>query len=284
MGVALTETSDPTRVLYYGDGGVGKTSAMMGMARLGKILVINAEKGVKASALKKLGIPIKNIEVYPGPGEKITYESLAAEIQRVSDALDKDPNAYVGLVWDSATEILSALLDEAVAAGYVKAQRLGKSRERFFVDIADYGTVTTQLRQLIRASMDLPVHFAVSALAKREQDDDGTVAYVISVTPAFRKDLVGWVDIVIYNDTITIGDEDVYRGLSRPRGKFYGKDRLGALPPRLMNPSFDRIVGYVEEKIQVATDPEMARVKKMLDAHELKTAASAAETKTEDAP
>lgn len=284
MGVALSETSDPTRVLYYGEGGVGKTSAMMGMARLGKILVINAEKGVKASALKKLGIPIKNIEVYPGPGEKITYESLAAEIQRVSDALEKDPNAYVGLVWDSATEILSALLDEAVAAGYVKAQRLGKSRERFFVDIADYGTVTTQLRQLIRASMDLPVHFAVSALAKREQDDDGTVAYVISVTPAFRKDLVGWVDIVMYNDTITIGDEDVYRGLSRPRGKFYGKDRLGALPPRLMNPSFDRIVGYVEEKIQVATDPEMARVKKMLDAHELKTAASAAETKTEDAP
>ncbi len=282
IGQPLLETSDPLRVLYYGEGGSGKTTALMGMAHLGRVLVINAEKGVKAKALRKRGIPVQNIEVFPGDGEELTFESLQAEIERVKDAIAKDPAAYVGIVWDSATEILATLLDCAVLAGYEKAMRLGKSRERYFVDLADYGTVTTQLRSLIRDCMDLPCHFGVSALAKREQDDDGTVAYVISVTPAFRKDLIGWVDMVGYCDTVTLGEEDVYRALFRPRGKYYGKDRLAATPPRLMDPSFERLLGYVDGDLELETDPVMERVRRIAEQLEAKakTATPAATEKT----
>lgn len=283
MGQMLVDTSDPLRVLLYGEGGSGKTTALMGMAHLGKILVINAEKGVKAKALKKRGIPVENIEVFPGDGEELTFASLQAEIERVKDAIAKDPTAYVGVVWDSATEILSTLLDEAVLLGYQKAQRLGKTRDRYFVDLADYGTVTTQLRALIRDCMDLPCHFGVSALAKREQDDDGTVAYVISVTPAFRKDLIGWVDMVGFCDTVTLDDTDIYRALFRPRGKYYGKDRLSATPPRLMDPSFDRLLAYVDGDMDVDSDPVMGRIRRLLD-EAAKKATPASTEKTTTTP
>lgn len=281
MGTLLTETSDPLRVLLYGEGGAGKTSALLGMAHLGKVLVINAEKGVKARALRKLGIPVENIEVFPGDNETLTYDTFEAEIQRVADALSKDVNSYAGIVWDSATEVMAALLDQAVAAAYAKAQRLGKAREKHFIALEDYGTVTTQLRQLIRQCMDLPCHFGVSALARREQDDDGTVKYIINVTPAFRKDLIGWMDMVGFCDTVTVGEDDVYRGLFRPRGKYYGKDRLNATPPRLMDPSFDRLLGYVEGDLEVDTDPVMERVRRAISKIEKDAAPAAPATSAE---
>lgn len=282
MGQMLEDTLEPVRVLQYGEGGAGKTSALLGMAHLGKVLVINAEKGVKARALRKLGIPVENIEVFPGKDQKITFESLTAEFERVSDALSEDPTAYAGVVWDSVTEILASLLDIAVEEGYLKAQRLNKPRDRSFVDLSDYGTVTTQLRLLIRQCMDLPCHLGISALAKREQDDDGSVSYVISVTPAVRKDLIGWMDLIGFSDTIIIDGEEHYRSLFKPRGKYYGKDRLNAVPARMYGPSFDRIVGYVEEDIAEDTDPIMAKVRraaeKMAAATKQETATSAETT------
>ncbi len=280
MGQMLAEQSEPVRVLQYGEGGAGKTSALLGMARMGKVLVFNAEKGVKARALKKLGIPISNIEVFPEEGGKLTFDNMQAEIERVADALEKDPTAYIGVLWDSATEILQALLDIAVYEGYLKAQRLNKPRDRAFVDVADYGTVTTQLRLLIRQCMDLPCHLGISALAKREQDDDGTVKYVIAVTPAFRKDLIGYMDLIGFSDTILIDGEDHYRSLFAPRGKYYGKDRLNAVPARMYDPSFDRIVAYVEEDIDEETDPIMGAIRRHAEklAAEQNTATSAETT------
>ena len=102
----LRENEDePLHILYYGDGGTGKTSHMCALANNGRVLIVNAEKGVKRRALQRIGIAVDNIEVFTIGDEEITFESLEQEWLRVREALHADPTAYVGFLWDSMTQI-----------------------------------------------------------------------------------------------------------------------------------------------------------------------------------
>jgi hypothetical protein len=266
MPQPLTDLKEPVNALYYGDGGTGKTTALAGMANLGKVLIVNAESGVKRRALEAMDVDVDAIEIFPGPDEEITYDGLEAEWRRMRDALDEDPDSYVGVVWDSVTEIYKALLDNVVEAAVERQKRAGRARDEFFIDRADYGVMTEQVRRLVRRYRDLPCHFGMAALARREQDDDGAVLYLPAVTPALQNDLIGWVDIVCHTSVVHVDGVDEFRGLYKPHGKFRGKDRLRVLPKWLVNPSFDRVVAYAEGDLDVDSDPIMkeaaARAKK----------------------
>jgi AAA domain len=266
----LTDLKEPVNLLYYGDGGTGKTTDLAAMANLGPILYVNAESGIKARALRKLGIKVENIEVYPDheAGEAISFDGLEAEWKRLLAALTKNPKSYVGVVWDSSTEIHKALLDDIVISSVARADRAGKERDRFFIDLKDYGIMTEQVRNLMRKYRDLPCHFGVSALMRREQDDDGAVTYQPAITPKLQNDLIGWMDIVCVTSVAQMNDggDDEYRGLFRPHSKYRGKDRLHALPKWLIDPYFDRVVSYVEEKVSVEKDPVMLAARKRHDA------------------
>lgn len=263
MPQKLTESREPINSLYYGDGGTGKTTALASMANLGKILVVNAESGVKSRPLKERGVDVDQIEVFPGPDESITYDSLVEQWVRVREELNSDPEAYAGVVLDSITEIYKALLDSVVGSAVVRATRAGKERDPFFIDRADYGVMTEQVRSLVRKFRDLPCHFGMSALSRREQDDDGAVVYQPAVTPALQNDLIGWVDVVCVTSVASVGGVDEYRGLFRPHSKFRGKDRIsaGALPKWLVDPTFDRVVAYVDGDLSVDSDPVMAEAR-----------------------
>jgi hypothetical protein len=255
------EAKEPVNLLYYGDGGTGKTTALAAMANTGRVLVVNAESGVKGRALRARGVDVSNIELFPGPDESVTFDSLEEQWNRVREALNADPEAYVGVLWDSVTEIYKTLLDSVVAKAVVKSERQGKERDRFFIDRADYGVMTEQVRGLVRKYRDLPCHFGVSALTRREQDDDGSVSYQPAVTPALQNDLVGWMGVVCHTSVVLVAGEEEFRGLFRPHGKYRGKDRLQALPKWLVDPTFDRILQYVDEGMDVSEDPVMQAAK-----------------------
>lgn len=279
MPQLLTEASEPVNILYYGEGGTGKTTAVAHMAKLGKVLVFNAESGVKARALKQYGIPLENIEVFPGPGEEITFESLESEWLRIREELHKNPDAYVGVIWDSITEIYQVLLGNIVARAYEKAVRQDKDRDPDFIALEDYGVMTNQMRSLVRKYRDLPCHFAVTALAKRDQDDDGTVAYNPQVTAKLQNDLVGWMDVVCVTQLQAHpdGGDDEYRGLFRPSGKWRGKDRFKMLPKGIVDPTFDRVRQYVDGEITTDDDEVMKAAKARM-------AASSKQDKKEPVP
>jgi hypothetical protein len=265
MGQQLEEIDEPLNILYYGEGGSAKTTNLCRMANLGKILVISAESGVKARALKACGVNIKNIEIYPGEGAEITYEGIEAEYHRIAEALQKKSGAYVGVVWDSLTEIYSVLLDQVVADAYKRSLRGQKPREsEFFIDRSDYGVMTEQVRKLIRKYRDLPCHFGACALERREVDEnDGAVAYRPSVTPALQKDLYLWFDVVCHT-TVEINPdtkEEQYRGSFRPIGKYRAKDRYKATPSELIEPTFDRVFGYVEGSLTLDNDPVIKKAR-----------------------
>jgi hypothetical protein len=245
--------NEPLHVLYYGDGGTGKTSHLCSLANNGRVLIVNAEKGVKRRALQRIGIAVENIEVFPVGDEEITYESLTSEWLRVREALHADPTAYVGYLWDSMTQIYNVLLEHAKVAGEEWEGRTGKKRD----PRNDYGDANDQLRKLTRKAMDLPCHFGASALERRDQDDDGAVTYRPSIPPGLMKDTYGWFDLVAHTTLEAVGEHEQFRGLFKPLGKYRGKDREGVMPRTVVNPSFDRVIAYAEEALTAKTDPIM---------------------------
>lgn len=261
--VSLADVQERLNGLWYGPWGTGKTSAIATMANLGPMVMINAEAGLKRKPLQRLGINTDNIRVIPDPdaGQELTYSMLEDVFWALANRLVDDPDYVVGTAWDSVTEIHKKLLDQVVDHQYQKAQRGGKDRDQFFIDRADYGVMTEQMRLLMRRFRDLPCHFAVTALERREKDDDGAVLYQPAVTPALQNELGGWMDIVVHTETAEIGGVEEYRGQLRNIGKYQGKDRWSATPRKLVDPTFERILGYINDEITVADDPVMIEAK-----------------------
>lgn len=255
---SLDETEEYVNAMFYGDPGSGKTTAAAHMAKLGRVVVIDAEAGLKKRPLQRLGVPTGNI--LPYTVEK--YEDLDNLYWNVKAKLDEDPTYFAGVIFDSMTEIQKKLIESLVDARHAKAERLARATgasnpdDPFQVDRDEYGKMTEMVRRISRRFRDLPCHVAFVCLAKRDVDKEGSggIYYRPALTPAFATDLAGYVDIVIYTDQADgfgVNDPNRYVGVTRPLGRFRGKDRFGATPEILPCPTFDRLVEYVR-----ADDPE----------------------------
>jgi hypothetical protein len=255
---ALSEQTDLVKVVYYGESGTGKTTALAGFARLGKVLFVNAESGVKQKPLRKLGIPVENIEVF----DDITFEALEQLYFDLKGELHDDPEAYAAVVLDSITEIQKKMMESVMADAILKAERKGVERDRFAAYTEDWGQLTGMTRGLIRGFRDLPCHVGFSALARRDQDDDGVVVYGPDMTPKVQGDLKGYVDVGCYlrvQNATSGGEKEEYTGVFRPVGKFWAKDRFNSLPRVLMDPSADRVYDYVTGKYDARTTAKAAK-------------------------
>ncbi len=267
----LADQTDDANILWYGEGGSGKTSDIATMANLGKIILINAEQGIKRRPLIKLGVNVANIEVVPDPnsGEPLTYDLLDRLLWELKSDLETGTSEYVGVGWDSITEISKVVLSRLSAKRAAKAARTGKgSSDPFFTDLDDYRGMAEMMRPMVRHYRDLPCHFAASALERRDVDqDDGGVKYGPQLSPALAGDVFGYMDQVIHTEVREDpdgGDDDIYLGLTRPIGKYRAKDRLKALPRLMAEPTFERVIGYVTETIDYDNDPVQAEAKERL--------------------
>lgn len=255
---ALVDIDEPINILYYGEGGTGKTTALATMANLGgKVLAINAESGIKRTPLESLGIAVENIELYPGPDEEISYEALLGLWQQMREELNEDPDSWAGVFWDGAGEIQQAIKDRTVTAAMRKADQRGVERSPFTVDRDNWREINEACTSLIRKFRDLPCHFGMSTGQRREQDDDGAVVYQPGVSPSLQEVMILAPDIICHTSVSLVADEEEFLGLFRPVGKFRGKDRLRKLPRYLVNPWFDRVAEYVAGDLTRSQDPVM---------------------------
>lgn len=249
----LAEQQDFLKILYYGEPKSGKTTASAALAKLGRTIHIDAEAGLKGRPLVEHGIPIGNIEVHRG----ITVEELDALFWEVKGEIAAG-DGPVGLIWDSVSESSKKLLELTAAKGYAKAQALNKPREQYSTFVEDYGSNTAEMRHLTRQFRDLECHVAFVALERRDVDEsDGTVKYGPDLTPRLAGDLLGYVDVICHTYTVETAGEPEYWGQFRNVGKYVGGDRFHALPPALINPSFDRVLAYISGDLDLDTDPDM---------------------------
>lgn len=264
----LADQEDWLNTLWYGDGGTGKTSHLASAANQGKLILINAETGIKKRPLIKLGVNVANIVVVPDPasGEDLTYDLLDRLFWELKSDLESGHSEYVGVGWDSITEISKVVLSRISAKRAEKSVRTGKgSTDPFFTDLDDYRGMSEMMRPMVRHYRDLPCHFLATALERRDVDEeDSRVKYGPALSPALGGDVFGYVDQVIHTtveEDPDGGDDDIFLGLTRPIGKYRAKDRLKSLPRLMAEPTFERIYGYVTETIEYDNDPVQAEAK-----------------------
>ena len=248
---SLADQREMVKILYYGDPGSGKTSAMASAAALGNVVYVDAESGLKRGPLARLGVAVDKIEPY----NTITFDGLESLYWEIKGRLDNDPTSVAAVIIDSITEAQKILLEQIVSKAVTKATARGMERDPFQIDRADWGVNTEQMRRLARRFRDLPCHIAFGALSKREVDDDGSVIYSPALTPAFQTDLMGYVDVVIHTGIREIGGQQFYIGTTKPVGKYLGKDRFGILPSAMVNPTLNRVVAYVNGDLTQDSDP-----------------------------
>jgi len=247
----LDEEEPFHRILWYSDPGKGKTTNIANAAKFGKVIYIDSENGLKAKALRSHGIPVENIE----PHRNTTYEGLEALHQEIYERLISGEPIFA-TAWDTTTKAAASLLDTIAYESAIKATRIGKDKTEFDTWQDDYGTLAAKMRKLIRRFHDLPCHLLIGAHQRRDIDEEtSTVSIGPALSPAVQQDLVGYMDVVIHCRTEEFNDEDEFSGLTRPRGRFMAKDRYRMLPPFLIDPTFERVVDYIDDKIDRDKDP-----------------------------
>jgi hypothetical protein len=281
---SLLDSTQFVKAGYYGNIGSAKTSNLAAMARLGKVIYIDSEAGLEKKPLADLGIPVENII----PFTDISYAALDDLQWELREHLHRDPTSIAGVAFDSMTEIVAKLVeqtnDDEIGRQIAKKEKRGEDTSDlsiFRIDISSWGIVTEQVRRLIRHYRDLPCHMGWAALERRDVDKNtGVVSYGPKVNPGLQGDLTAYVGIVMH--TWVDGEDDKEQELfvahTRPTGNYTAKDRFHATPRRLAVPSFDRVVGYVNNDLTVKTDPIQQHYHEVLRARR----SAAARQQTED--
>lgn len=264
---ALKAEDDYLKVLWYGVEGSGKTTAAATAANEGRILIINAESGVKFNALAARGINVDNIRVWPNPErpQPITSATLEALHLRLLQDLRSNPGSWYAVMFDSVTEIHQALREQATERRVNKVQ----GTDPDWIDRDDYGVMTGQMRKLLRRFRDLPCHVLFTALETVDEKKDEIRP---AITPALCNDVLGYVDIVMRMGSPT----DDFRARTAKHGRIRAKDRFSLLPHRLMEPSFTRVKNYVLQGLNEADDATQEPIRAEERAEEEKRAAEEA--------
>lgn len=251
---SLGDEDEYYRLVFFGDPGKGKTSHAAALAKLGRVIFINSERGLKARPLARLGVPIDNIEPRPSKAERdagieVTYKWLEALAYEVQDRLLAG-EGIVGVVWDTGNDMYQRML-----MSIVDKNADGRDNE-FAAEIGDYGDVSQAMRRMIRRYHSLDCHWIVTFHAVRTKDEEGGLVVVPNLSDKLLVDMLGYVDAVIYcmaEDPDDSGDEE-FTGFCRPVGKFQAKDRYHVLPKRMAMPTADRVIAYLSEELTSTTD------------------------------
>jgi hypothetical protein len=209
--------------------------------------------------MRRLGIPTNRIMRY----RVETFDDLQKLYWEVKAKLEEEPGSILGIVFDSFTEVQKKLLEGITGARYAKSLAQAKrggfevKDDPFETDRDEWGKMTEMCRRVARQFRDLECHTVFVCLERRDVDKegDGGIFYRPALTPAFATDLMGYVDVALYmqQEDAPLDDSSRFVAITRPIGKYRGKDRYGALPPSMPNPTFDRVVSFVRN---VHDDPE----------------------------
>lgn len=264
LGSKLTNTEHKyARVLYYGNGGTGKSTHIATMANRGLTVVIDMEEGYEEDALRERGVNVDNLLVF----SPRSYAELEQCYWEIKGMIDGGEPVY-GVAVDHWSEIQDILVRHAamqriekkrheltklaVASADAKAELAALSV--FRTDLPDYGMWTEQGKVLLRNFRDLQCHVA---FASHETVDENSAKIVPLQTDKFRAKLQAGVRTVVYTKSVEIKAEGrmEFLGVTKPVDRFAScKDRTGKLPTVMVNPTMERIIDVLSGDLDLATD------------------------------
>lgn len=281
----LDDESDFMVLVLYGPTGTRKTTSALRITKAipkGNVLVIAAESGLKKQALVQHDVDVARVRYWPPRGQQVSFEGLEALFFKILADLERDPASWAGVVWDSLTEVIQTLVDNAAAADVARLQKIAAAsknqmqvRKTYEREGADYQIVTGQFRQLLRKYRSLPCHQVLVCLEEDRKEsvetEEGRKQKVgitgPSLTPKVREDMEQHADVVI---RMTVADLDgvgpVGLGRTSPAEDLRAKDRYHVLPTVMFDPGWERVWAYVVGEIKLESDDaQQAIMAKTLD-------------------
>jgi len=212
-------------VLFHGNGGMGKTSAVASACldeRTAPVLVLDFEGGA----------PIRFAKM---PSDAYTIRSITRirEISELYEYLHKGEHPYKSVVLDSLTEIQKLGLAEFIygEGGY----------NRSFADsviaikgteLQHWGKSASQMGMLVRYFRDLPMHVFFTTLTQQDKDElTGKITLNIALPGKQCTEIAGIPDIIGYIDAYK-DPQTKQEGRAvyfQPNGRVIAKDRTDAL-------------------------------------------------------
>lgn len=294
----LDDESDFMVLVLYGPAGTRKTTSSLRITKAipkGNVLVIAAESGLKKQALVQHDVDVSRVRFWPPRGQQVSFEGLEALFFKVLTDLEKDPASWAGMVWDSLTEVIQTLVDNATAADVARLQKIAAAskntiqvRKTYEREGADYGVVTGQFRQLLRKYRSLPCHQVFVCLEEDRKEavetDEGRKQKVgvigPSLPPKVREDTEQHADVEIRMTVVDmVGVGPVGIGRTVAAEDLRAKDRYHVLPTVMFDPGWERIWAYVTGELK----PDSDEAQQALVSSALDVAVSAVESAVEKA-
>lgn len=222
------------KMLVYGPPGAGKTTLAVSAqdcTLTAPVLMCNIEGGL-------LSVANKDFDV-------VDYENME-QLENLLWFLVREKHKYKTFILDSLSELqvynLEAIVQKEIRTN---PKRTSGSRDDIWQD--DYGVSTSQIRRIVRAFRDMPMHvFLTCHDAETVKNNDRSVHPAL--TQKLRQSVVGYMDLVGYlmarEEKIDEKSTVVRRMLCQPVGPYIAKDRTpgGKMGTILENPSVSLIM------------------------------------------
>jgi phage nucleotide-binding protein len=222
------------KMLVYGDPGSGKT-VLAGTSPKALILNADGSDGVESARAQGSNANVWDINDYD-------------DLDKAYEYLKRGDHPYEWVWLDSISMFQEKGMDD-IMREVVAAK---PHRDPFVPDRLEYVKNMNHLSRWVRNMKSLPFHFGITAHVMRiEDEDDGSVTCMPQIQGKnMPSKMCGYVSIVgrLYVAKRK-GEEEASRLLQTERdGKWYAKDRFGALGNRVVDPTIPGI-----EKIVLAT-------------------------------
>jgi hypothetical protein len=225
----LSDVDPHLKVGVYSRPGVGKTAlvgSMVEMCPEDKIVIIgDAEHGDTTLRLHYPPSKYPNLRIFP--------------IEKAEDCNDMymfclmNKDRIYGVALDTLTEIQKKFMGKILRENH---QANPQKHDPDVAQLADWGKNTEQMRKLIRAFRDLPMHVWFTAHHDVDKDEQtGARELGPAVTPKLRVDFTGAVDVIGYMFAVEEEGKTVRRMLTQPTQQVIAKCRMESRVPRVMN-------------------------------------------------
>ena len=228
--------------LFYGPPGVGKT-VLAGSAdavpEMRPVLFIDVEGGTMS---------LRNFY----PEVDVVRVQTWQDMQKVYDALYDGDHGYSTVVLDSLTEIQKFSMYNIMRA----LVRKEPDRDPDIPGMREWGKNIEQIRALVRAFRDLPVHTIFTALVAIDKDSKTGISQARpSLSGKLSAEVGGFVDIVGYTYTKVIEGQIERFILTQGTDRQIAKDRSGRLPQVIESPTMEKIYTYaMTDQVEASTD------------------------------